>query len=245
MAQNLSFVRDVKTKQMRAGQKAGVYDDSYVSPEILDREAEALALRDSIRGKDERLFDTAMTVSVFADSREQMEEYTETLVTEYKKSSFTLSVMYGQQEEGFLSTLPLCFNKVAETRTLTTSSLALFIPFSTLELNDPEGINYSCNLISRNPILSARKSATATSLAAFIMAGTIPPLRPASNARARQRNLLKSGSKKVSFWSVGRSRRLVSSGKRSGHVSATWMGMRMSVVPRWAFTLPSENSTIE
>ena len=55
VAQNLSFVRDVKTKQMRAGQKAGVYDDSYVSPEILDREAEALALRDSIRGKDERL----------------------------------------------------------------------------------------------------------------------------------------------------------------------------------------------
>ena len=156
VAQNLSFVRDVKTKQMRAGQKAGVYDDSYVSPEILDREAEALALRDSIRGKDERLFDTAMTVSVFADSREQLEEYTETLVTEYKKSSFTLSVMYGQQEEGSLSTLPLCFNKVAETRTLTTSSLALFIPFSTLELNDPEGINYSCNLISRNPIFYDR-----------------------------------------------------------------------------------------
>lgn len=156
VAQNLSFVRDLKRKQMQAGQKAGVYDDSYVSPEILDREAEALALRDAIRGKDERLFDTAMTVSLFADRKEKLDEYTETLITEYKKSSFTLSVMVGQQEEGFNSTLPLCYNQIAETRTLTTSSLAMFIPFSTLELNDPEGINYSCNLLSKNPIFYDR-----------------------------------------------------------------------------------------
>lgn len=156
VAKNLSFVRDLKTKQMKAGQKAGVYDDSYVSPEVLDREAEALALRDAIRGKDEHLFDTAMSVAVFADSKEKLDEYTDTLITEYKKSSFTLSVMTGQQEEGFHSTLPLCYNRIAETRTLTTSSLALFIPFSTLELNDPEGINYSCNLLSKNPIFYDR-----------------------------------------------------------------------------------------
>lgn len=156
VAKNLSFVRDLKTKQMQAGQKAGVYDDSYVSPEIMDREAEALALRDAIRGKDEHLFDTAMTVTVFADSKEKLDEFTETLITEYKKSSFTLSVMAGQQEEGFNSTLPLCYNQIAETRTLTTSSLAMFMPFSTLELNDPEGINYSCNLLSKNPIFYDR-----------------------------------------------------------------------------------------
>lgn len=64
--------------------------------------------------------------------------------------------MNGQQEEGFNSTLPLCYNQIAETRTLTTSSLALFIPFSTLELNDPEGINYSCNLLSKHPIFYDR-----------------------------------------------------------------------------------------
>ena len=33
--------------------------------------------------------------------------------------------------------------------------------------------------------------------------------------------------------------------QRSGYDSANWMGMRMSVVPRWAFTLPSEYSTME
>lgn len=156
VARNLSFVRDLKAKQMKAGQKAGVYDDSYVSPELLDREVEALALRNAIRGKDEHLFDTTMSVVVFADTKEKLDEYTDTLVTEYKKSSFTLSVMSGQQEEGFHSTMPLCYNQIAKTRTLTTSSLAMFIPFSTLELNDPEGINYSCNLLSKNPIFYDR-----------------------------------------------------------------------------------------
>lgn len=38
VAKNLSLVRDAKTRQMQAGQKQGVYDDSYVQPELLDRE---------------------------------------------------------------------------------------------------------------------------------------------------------------------------------------------------------------
>lgn len=40
VAKNLSFVRDEKQKALKAGQKAGVYDDSYVAPNVLEREAE-------------------------------------------------------------------------------------------------------------------------------------------------------------------------------------------------------------
>lgn len=59
---------------MKAGQKAGVYDDSYVSPEILDRETEALALRESILEKDEHLFNTVMTVTMFAETVDALDE---------------------------------------------------------------------------------------------------------------------------------------------------------------------------
>ena len=45
VAKNLSFIRDEKQKALKAGQKAGIYDDSYVDPNVLEREAEALALR--------------------------------------------------------------------------------------------------------------------------------------------------------------------------------------------------------
>lgn len=159
VAKNLSFVRDEKQHAMRAGQKVGVYDDSYVDPAILDRESEALALRDAMHEKDERLFETCITVVIFADSVDKLDEYKESIITEYKKASVTITVMKGQQEEGFNSTLPLCYNQIVEKRTLTSSSSAIFIPFSTLEVSDAGGINYSCNLISKNLIVYDRLSA--------------------------------------------------------------------------------------
>lgn len=158
VAKNLSLIRDQKTKQMKAGQKAGVYDDSYISPDIMEREVQALALRDAMREKDEHLFDTVMTVAVFAETKSGLDENTDALITEYKKGSVTLSVMLNQQEEGFNSTLPLCYNQIPQKRTLTSSSLAVFVPFSVLELNDPGGINYSVNLISKNLIVYDRMS---------------------------------------------------------------------------------------
>lgn len=160
VAKNLSFVRDEKQKALKAGQKAGVYDDSYVDPNVLEREAEALALRDAMHERDEKLFDTSLTVVVFAENEKKLDEYTESLITEYKKASVNLGVMTNQQEEGFNSTLPLCYNQIIKTRTLTSSSSAIFIPFSTLEVNDDNGINYSCNLISKNLIVYDRMSAS-------------------------------------------------------------------------------------
>lgn len=160
VARNLSFVRDEKQKALKAGQKAGVYDDSYVDPNILEREAEALALRDAMHERDEKLFDTSLTIIVFAENEQKLNEYSESLITEYKKASVDLNVMTNQQEEGFNSTLPLCYNQIIETRTLTSSSSAIFIPFSTLEINDDNGINYSCNLISKNLIVYDRLSSS-------------------------------------------------------------------------------------
>ena len=158
VAKNLSFIRDEKKRALQAGQKAGIYDDSYVDPKILDREAEALALRDAMHTRDEHLFETSITVTIFSDNKEQLDEHTETIITEYKKAAATINVMVNQQEEGFNSTLPLCNSEIRDRRTLTTSSSAIFIPFSTLELNDKSGINYSCNLISKNLIVYDRMS---------------------------------------------------------------------------------------
>lgn len=160
VAKNLSFVRDEKQKALKAGQKAGVYDDSYVDPNVLEREAEALALRDAMHERDEKLFNTSLTVVVFAENEKKLDEYTESLITEYKKASVNLGIMTNQQEEGFNSTLPLCYNQIIQKRTLTSSSSAIFIPFSTLEVNDENGINYSCNLISKNLIVYDRMSSS-------------------------------------------------------------------------------------
>lgn len=155
---NLSLVRDQKSKQIRKGQQQGIYDDSYINPELLDREAEALALRDDMHERDERLYETVFTVTIFADDEESLDQYTDTLVTEYKKASTQLNTMVNMQEEGFNASLPLCYNQIAAKRTLKSSSVAIMMPFSILELNDPGGINYSCNLLSKNLLIYDRLS---------------------------------------------------------------------------------------
>ena len=155
---NLTMIRDEKVKRIRQGQRNGVYDDSFIPAEVLDREAEALTLRDDIRENDEKLFKTTLTVSIFANNEEELEQYTEIVITEYKRASAQLTTMVSQQEEGFNSTLPLCYNQIKAKRTLKSSSAAILLPFDILELNDPGGINYSCNLVSKNLLVANRLS---------------------------------------------------------------------------------------
>ena len=158
VTKNLSLIRDEKTKQIRKGQKNGIYDDSFVNPELMDREAEALTLRDDMHENDEKLFKTTLSVVIFAEDEAKLEQYTDTVVTEYKKASALLNTMINQQEEGFNSTLPLCYNQIKAKRTLKSSSAAILLPFNILELNDPGGINYSCNLVSKNLLVYDRLS---------------------------------------------------------------------------------------
>lgn len=155
---NLTMIRDEKVKRIRQGQKNGVYDDSFIPAEVLDREAEALTLRDDVRENDEKLFKTTLTVSIFADNEEDLDQFSEIVVTEYKRASAQLTTMISQQEEGFNSTLPLCYNQIKAKRTLKSSSAAILLPFDILELNDPGGINYSCNLVSKNLVVANRLS---------------------------------------------------------------------------------------
>ena len=160
IARNLSFVRDQKTRAIRAGQKAGIYDDTAIDPKIAEREAEALAMRDAIHEQDEHLFATTLTATVFADSLEELNAHTEEVIAEFQAAGgVRLNVMAEQQEAGFNATLPLCCNQIRERRTMTSSAVGILIPFSTVEINDPGGINYSCNAISRNLIVYDRMQA--------------------------------------------------------------------------------------
>ncbi len=63
------------------------------------------------------------------------------------------------QEEGFNATLPLLYNVIPrkQMRTLKSSSLTCAaMPFSAMELMDAGGINYSCNISTKNLILYDR-----------------------------------------------------------------------------------------
>lgn len=64
-----------------------------------------------------------------------------------------------QQEQGLMSSLPLAYNQIEIQRGMTTSSTAIFVPFTTQELfqDGKEALYYGLNALSNNLIMVDRK----------------------------------------------------------------------------------------
>lgn len=154
---NLTLIRNEKMKAQQRARKDGGSDD-MISQTVLEREQETLNLRDDMREHDEHLFETTLTFVVFADDLAHLQNYSDSLISEARKSSVELQPMVGSQAEGFNSSLPLCYNQLKNRRTFKSSSVAALIPFSVTELSDNDGINYSVNAVTRNLIMYDRKS---------------------------------------------------------------------------------------
>ena len=151
----LAYVREEKNNIQVRNRRNAVSED-MIPPETIEKENEILKLRDEIRENDEHLFETTLTFVVFAPTMELLDEYTDSIISECKKVSVTADVLYDQQEEGFVSTLPLAVNLLKVKRTLKSSTVAVVQPFSNLEIYEKDGINYSLNAISKNLILYNR-----------------------------------------------------------------------------------------
>jgi hypothetical protein len=75
-----------------------------------------------------------------------------------QKYNCALKRLDWQQEQGFMSTLALGLNQISITRGLTTSSTAIFVPFTTQELfQNGEALYYGLNALSNNLIMADRK----------------------------------------------------------------------------------------
>lgn len=155
VSQNLMLVRQQKS-QLQKKARNDNYSEDMIDPAVLEREQDCLAMRDAITKDNELLFETTFTFVIFAKTLEKLDEYTESIVSEAKGEGVTILPFYHMQEEGFDATLPLGYNPLTARRTLTSSSLAVIVPFSNLEINEKSGINYSMNAISHNLILYDR-----------------------------------------------------------------------------------------
>lgn len=68
------------------------------------------------------------------------------------------AAIYKMQEQGLMSSLPLANNLVPIKRALTTTSTAIFVPFTTQELfMEGDSLYYGLNAVSNNMIMADRK----------------------------------------------------------------------------------------
>lgn len=146
-------VLEAQKKAARSG-----YSAELISSELANAQEEAKRIMEDITSRNQKMFLVSVICVVFADTIEELKKLTDTLQTVVSKHLCQLKPLSFQQEYGFNSVLPLCNNKLYVQALLTTESASVFMPFSTQELVQQNGMYYGLNAVSHNLILYNRLS---------------------------------------------------------------------------------------
>lgn len=112
---------------------------------------------DDLTTRDQRMFLSVLTMVITANSKKELDNETETVMQTARKSLCQLGILKFQQLDGLNTVLPIGVRKIDALRTLTTESLAVFMPFKVQEIRHENGIFYGQNVISKNMIIADRK----------------------------------------------------------------------------------------
>src|SRR5574344_63244 len=108
--------------------------------------------------RDQRMMCATVTMAHMADSKEQLDADTEGILSTARRHLCQLAVLKFQQMDGLATVLPIGCRKINVLRTLTTESLAVFMPFKVQEITEHNGIYYGQNAISNNMIIANRRN---------------------------------------------------------------------------------------
>jgi len=145
---------DEQKKAIRAG-----YDIDILPSDLATYGGEAKKLLEDLQSHNERMFLVTFLVMNTAGTRQQLENRVFQAQGIAQKYNCALERLDFQQEKGMVSSLPLGLNQIEIQRGLTTSSTAIFVPFTTQELFQTEGepLYYGLNALSNNLIMVDRK----------------------------------------------------------------------------------------
>lgn len=125
--------------------------------ELEQLRAENKEFLDDLSARDQRMIHANVTLVHLADSKEQLDADTEALQAIASGLVCQFSVLRYQQEDGLNTALPYGLRSITTTRTLTTESTAVLMPFRVQEIQDSGGIYYGINAVSKNLLICNRK----------------------------------------------------------------------------------------
>jgi hypothetical protein len=108
---------------------------------------------DDLTTRDQRMMFAVLTLVHMADTKEQLDADTEAILSTAQKHMCQMAALKYQQLDGLNTALPIGTRRISTFRTLTTESLAVFMPFKVQEVMDQGGIYFGENAISHNLIL--------------------------------------------------------------------------------------------
>ncbi len=131
---------------------------SAVIPYDLEQQRnESKEFLDDLTTRDQRMFVSVLTMVHTANTKEQLDQDTDSLLSTARKHLCQFSILRWQQMDGLNTAMPFGVRKIDTLRTLTTESLAVFMPFKVQEINHENGIYYGQNTISKNMIIADRR----------------------------------------------------------------------------------------
>ena len=147
-----------KIEEQKKAVRAG-YDMDIIPSDLATYGNEAKKLLQDLQSRNERMFLVTFLVVNTADSQRQLDNNVFQASSIAQKHNCQLVRLDFQQEEGLMSSLPLGVNQIEIQRSLTTSSTAIFVPFTTQELfqSGKEALYYGLNALSNNLIMVDRK----------------------------------------------------------------------------------------
>lgn len=119
---------------------------------------ETKEMLNDLTSRDQRMMFAVITMVHMADTKEQLDSDTDAILSVARKHMCQLAPLKYQQMDGLKTVLPLGVRKINAFRTLTTESLAVFIPFKVQEIMDKGGIYFGENAISHNLIMCNREN---------------------------------------------------------------------------------------
>lgn len=147
-----------KIEEQKKAVRSG-YDMDIIPSDLATYGKDAKKLLTELQSQNERMFLVTFLVMNTGKTKQELENNVFQASSIAQKHSCNLRRLDYQQENALMSSLPLANNLIEIERALTTSSTAIFVPFTTQELfqNGKEALYYGLNALSNNLIMVDRK----------------------------------------------------------------------------------------
>lgn len=147
-----------KIEEQKKAVRAG-YDMDIIPSDLATYGKDAKALLKELQSQNERMFLLTFTIMNTGRTKQELENNVFQAASIAQKHNCNLIRLDFQQEQGLMSALPLARNDIEIQRGMTTSSTAIFVPFTTQELfqTGNEALYYGLNALSNNLIMVDRK----------------------------------------------------------------------------------------
>lgn len=147
----------MKIEEQKKAVRSG-YDMDIIPSDLLTYGHEAKKLLDDLQSRNERMFLVTILLLITDTNRKKLQGSLFQASSISQQANCNLRRLDYRQDAGLMSSLPLAQNLIPIERSLTTSSSAIFIPFTTQELfQTGEALYYGLNALSNNMIMVNRK----------------------------------------------------------------------------------------